>query len=522
MTAPSARQRRRGRRAAALVPALLIALVLPPSLAAAAPARYMLEKCDSELPGGSVAGATFHGSPPFSGAQNCAESGGSIFVVQQGDANGGFGYWSLPLPAPPGGSVETVTVTGSMCNGAYGDAGTVAFAVAAGWAINCATQTHSFAVNSPAGSPGLIYLGCEGQCLGAPEVWAGGLVAVEVDPVRPRVLGLDGTLLAGGELHGHQSIDATAEDEGGGVTSLVLRVNGDVIEPPRRFPCETFQVANPSYVGAVVTRPTPCPAKAEASWTLDTSKSPFNEGLNSVSVCAQDLATIGSPNEGCLARNVEVDNSCPDSGVAGSAALGASFTASGGDRITVPFGRGAEVAGQLTDGGGGPIAGATICLATRVLAPRLPWEKVGTITTDADGHFSYRLSPGPGRTVVLNYRRDAQEIETTLHYRAHARPTLRSSTRKLRNGQSLSFAGRLNGPRGGGRVVILQAGAVGSKRWITFRRATTDAGGHFRASYRFTSTGRPTSYRFRALVPEQAGYPWAQGHSRPLTVRVAP
>jgi hypothetical protein len=499
---------------------LLFGLVPPPNPAAAAPARYLLEKCDPELPGGSVAGATFHGSPPFSGAQNCAEPGGSIFVVQQGDAVGGFGYWSLPLPAPPGGSVETVTVTGSMCNGAHGDAGTVAFAVAAGWAVNCATQTHSFAVNSPAGSPGLIYLGCEGQCLGAPEVWAGSLIAVEVDPVRPRVLGLGGTLVAGGELHGHQSITATAEDEGGGVTSLVLRVNGDVIEPPRRFPCETFQVANPSYVGVVVTRPTPCPAKAEASWTLDTSKSPFNEGSNSISVCAQDLATIGSPNEGCLTRSVEVDNSCPDSGAAGGA-LGATFTASGGDRITVPFGRGAEVTGQLTDGGGAPIAGATICLATRVLAPRLPWEKVGTIATDADGHFSYRLSPGAGRAVVLNYRHDAQEIETILHYRAHARPTLRSSARKLRNGQSLGFVGRLNGPRGGGRVVILQAGAVGSKRWITFRRATSDADGRFRASYHFTATTRTTTYRFRAVVPDQADYPWVQGHSKPVRVKVS-
>jgi hypothetical protein len=71
-------------------------------------------------------------------------------------------------------------------------------------------------------------------------------------------------------------------------------------------------------------------------------------------------------------------------------------------------------------------------------------------------------------------------------------------------------------------VVVLQANVLGSKRWITFRKATSGHKGVFKANYRFTSTTRATSYRFRAVVPTQAGYPWAQGHSKPLVVRVAP
>ena len=69
-------------------------------------------------------------------------------------------------------------------------------------------------------------------------------------------------------------------------------------------------------------------------------------------------------------------------------------------------------------------------------------------------------------------------------------------------------------------MVILQAGTVGSKRWITFRKATSGEKGGFRAAYRFHSTTQRTRYRFRVIVPRQAGYPWVAGHSRPVRVLV--
>jgi hypothetical protein len=71
-------------------------------------------------------------------------------------------------------------------------------------------------------------------------------------------------------------------------------------------------------------------------------------------------------------------------------------------------------------------------------------------------------------------------------------------------------------------VVILQANIVGSRRWITFRRATTDEAGRFKAGYRFHSTTRKTRYRFRAIVPRQDHYPYVEGHSKPASVLVHP
>ena len=102
------------------------------------------------------------------------------------------------------------------------------------------------------------------------------------------------------------------------------------------------------------------------------------------------------------------------------------------------------------------------------------------------------------------------------------RPSLAASPGKLRNGRWVHFTGTLPGPNRRGRVIVLQANVKGSPRWITFRKATSVKGGTFAAAYHFTQTSRPTVYRFRAIVPAQAGYPWAQGHSEPVEVRVRP
>ncbi|MGA8744824.1 MAG: hypothetical protein WB507_03055 [Solirubrobacterales bacterium] len=74
--------------------------------------------------------------------------------------------------------------------------------------------------------------------------------------------------------------------------------------------------------------------------------------------------------------------------------------------------------------------------------------------------------------------------------------------------------------RASGRVVVLLANVPGSKRWITFRDQTTGGQGDFDSGFRFTVTTRTTTYRFRALIPSQASYPWVEGTSRPVRVRV--
>jgi hypothetical protein len=497
-------------------------LVPPPSLAAAVPARYVLEKCDSALPGGGTERASFTGPAPFTPGNNCAEAGGALIILQGGPTSNAESHWSLPMPAPPEGTMESITVTAELCDGTNHDPGTVAYAIQPAWSADCSTHTRSFPVNSATGSPGLLSLACSGSCASDPFVWAHYLAAVEVDPVVPTVDSLRGTLVAGGTVRGSQTLSAGAHDVGGGVASLALRVNGSPVNPARTFSCQTAQANNPSYVGTVATAVTPCPAVAQASWSLDSESFPFHDGLNLVQVCADDFSTIGMANESCTGREVKVDNSCPQSLVGGGETLTAVFKRTARQRITVGFGHPAKLAGRLTDAGGQALAGATVCVWSRTLGTSAPKQLRQALVTDSRGHYSYLLGPGPNRAVVVGYRQDARQVERHLRYLAHAHPTLRSSPTQLQNGGWVHFRGRLPGPGRNGRVVILQASVVGSRRWITFRKATTARTGVFRAAYHFTSTTRTTAYRFRAVVPDQTGYPWVQGHSKPVRVRVSP
>ena len=81
-------------------------------------------------------------------------------------------------------------------------------------------------------------------------------------------------------------------------------------------------------------------------------------------------------------------------------------------------------------------------------------------------------------------------------------------------------AGRPAWVEAAGRVVVFQARGPGRRPWHTFRRAETDDGGRFAARYRFRRTTESTTYRIRAVVPAQAGYPYLEGVSERRRVRV--
>ena len=140
--------------------------------------------------------------------------------------------------------------------------------------------------------------------------------------------------------------------------------------------------------------------------------------------------------------------------------------------------------------------------------------------TDAQGAYRYGVAPGPNRRIAVGYRHDSRQLSREVRFYSPVRPSLRLSPSVLENGQSVHLWGRLPGPGAEQRVAVIQANAPGSKRWITFRRAVTSASGAFRANYRFSATTHRTRYRFRAVVPAQAGYPWLEGTSRAARVLV--
>ena len=107
-----------------------------------------------------------------------------------------------------------------------------------------------------------------------------------------------------------------------------------------------------------------------------------------------------------------------------------------------------------------------------------------------------------------------------LGLRSIVRPTLAvKPDRRVRNGDRLRFSGTLPGPACVDRVVKVQA-RLGKRRWQVFRTDRTDGACGFTARYKLRATRGARRYRFRALVPQQAGYPFERGHSRTVKVRV--
>jgi hypothetical protein len=515
--------------------AALIGLLAWPSAAGAGPSRYVFEMCDSVLPGGGVDGVVYgaHPRPLFSSENTCSQPGGAL-VLRQNEINPGDGgetSWAIPVSPPPGGTLESVTITAAACGAPEASIWSLGWISPPGnWpSSNCGEDVRSFRLVNDF-KAFFIELKCinwnpppDSRCHAGPWIFAHYLAITVVDPVAPTLSELEGTLLADGVKRGRQGVGVKASDVGGGLSSLFVAVNGLQAAQPKTMDCADDEAHNPSIIGTVAAQPSPCPNLASANWTLDTGAYPFHDGANRVQLCASDFATLGDPNTSCApTQSVNVDNSCTESPVAGGEVLSAQFSGSRDDTVTVAYGKAAEVSGQLANNAGDPIPGATLCLKmqTAGIGPKpLP---VATVTTDASGHYAYQVPPGPNREIVVGYRHDSSQVARDVRYYAHAEPSLKVSESKVENGQRVRFRGQLPGPSNGSRVVVLQAGTVGSKRWITFRRSTANEKGSFKAAYRFTSTDQTTAYRFRAVVPDQAGYPWVEGHSKPVKVLVKP
>ncbi|HEX3734384.1 MAG TPA: hypothetical protein VHU86_04445 [Solirubrobacterales bacterium] len=495
--------------------------------------RFTHELCDPALPGGAPPTASFTVNPgvPFTPFQTCAEPGGSIGIAETGSTSAQYAFWTFGIPATPGGYVEAATVSGSVSG--LGPGNDHVYAYEPGWPPGGNGESRRVFQNSEGESPFYfsnaifrIFINCDGNyapgCGAGPTIAIHDIAATEVDPNPPALSGLRGSILAAGTtLRGHQTLAVEATDVGGGLSAVSVLVNGAPGGAPKNGDCALTTVDNNSYVGTIALSPTPCPPALAAEWLLDTESYPFQEGANTVQVCASDFATTGEPNTTCLpAQTVDVDNSCNDSPVAGGELLSAEFSRSHGEAKTVPYGKGAEIVGKLANNADEPIAGATLCVKSQTLGLQKTAEPITTATTDAEGAYSFRVQPGPNRDLVVGYRHDTAQIARDVRFFARARPTLWAKPGKLRNGERVRLQGRLPEPRAAGRVVVLQAHVPGSRRWITFRKATTGRKGRFRAAYHFTSTTRKITYRFRAVVPRQNDYPWDQGASKPAPVTV--
>jgi hypothetical protein len=324
---------------------------------------------------------------------------------------------------------------------------------------------------------------------------------------------LGGSLFVGGVIHGDHTVAVSGGDAGGGVRRVQVNVNG-MVAATDTVPC--------ALSGGLGTTLSPCPSALLRALPIDTAAPPFHDGTNAVQVCVSDFATSRTPpNTVCENRLVDVDNSCPESPVAGGTELSARFARNRGQEIKLAAGKRALIRGRLTSASGAPIAGALICAKTRVKHRGSRFKFARAAVTDSAGRFALRLPRGPSREVIIGYRVGAVEIDRRLRLLARPHPRLHVRPHRLLNGRGITMRGRIPGPFSRHRIVVLQGQNPGERRWITFEKARTDASGKFRAHYTFLRvTSGIARFRIRALVPAQNGYPFASGRSSARTVVV--
>jgi hypothetical protein len=192
--------------------------------------------------------------------------------------------------------------------------------------------------------------------------------------------------------------------------------------------------------------------------------------------------------------------------------------------VRVKYGRPVTVSGRLLAPGGLPVSGARVEVLTQERRPGAVMRHQVDVLTRDDGRFVYTAPPGASRIIRLGYRArvgDTTFARTTdVDVRVVASVAFKLSRKRLRNGQTLRYVGRLRGPGNGRRFVEVQV--RNGRSWQIVCSVRTDAKGAFACAHRFRRTYRSTTYAFRARVRKQTGLAYEAGASSWRRARVRP
>lgn len=500
--------------------ALTIALVLAAAAAllTAPPAEagdYVVTQCSAIAPGPGQASWERTGAG-YQQRSSCATGAGlQVFHAAPESGLWEFGGWVWRAPA---GTVFTSVQANASLTHQAGHRGQLIATTPAGEAIEFGDEHNDFRVHSISGEFAQFHswLRCVSPGPGRPCGRAGedsahayvrGVFLRTEDRAVPTLALTGGSLLDDPVVRGVRGLAFSATDQGSGIRKVQVEANGQTL---------ATDIRNCLVADGYATALSPCPAATAESAAVPTAGAAFATGPNTVTACVEDLALDGAANRACEQRSVWVDNACPASPVDGGDALSAGFEA-GDTETLVRSDQVGVVRGRLA----GALAGASVCALTRVLAEGSPIVVAAVATTAPGGGYAIELPPGPSREVFVHHVvGDEVVARHGLTVRASARPTLEVQPRPARSRSRLRFSGQIPGPACVDRVVKVQA-RLGRRRWQVFRTDRADEGCRFTARYRLRDTRSARAYRFRALVPQQAGYPFERGNSAMVRVRVS-
>jgi hypothetical protein len=191
-------------------------------------------------------------------------------------------------------------------------------------------------------------------------------------------------------------------------------------------------------------------------------------------------------------------------------------------RALVPYGRKVGAKGTLTTAGGEPLANREITVLAKLATEGAQFRAEGSARTDGAGRFQYKAPAGASRTLAFFYRGDStyKRAEDSVTLRVPGSATIRAGRKAVRNGDSVTFRGKLLGLPypARGKVLDLQAHYRG--KWRTFATPRAKLNGKWRFRYRFEATRGTVLYRFRVRIRASSDYSYERGFSRTVKVRV--
>jgi len=247
-------------------------------------------------------------------------------------------------------------------------------------------------------------------------------------------------------------------------------------------------------------------------------------GVTPVGAAAKPAVAADAPPAAPAATPAAAPRPCNGDRCSATARITIKAGTKGSQTIAVRYGGRAHIVGRLLAPNGDPIAGATIDVVAARDNGAARSAIRATARTDAAGEFSYDTPAGMSGAVAFSYRMHLDSTDEAARYEVRVRVMagvrLAVSPTRTRNKHSVTFTGRVLGsPRGHRKLVELQAFSDG--RWVTFA-TTRSRNGRYRYSYRFERTFSRQTYRFRAVVRSETGWPYLTGSSNRVYVTVSP
>src|SRR5215211_7935050 len=183
-------------------------------------------------------------------------------------------------------------------------------------------------------------------------------------------------------------------------------------------------------------------------------------------------------------------------------------------------GRRLRIRGSIANPDGQPIGGAPIYVYSSTGLPSS--TLAGFVVSDAGGRFSYIARASSNRQLSFVYPGATliRPTQSLLRLEVPASSSISANRRRVRNGRSVVFRGRIRTTPVPAIGKLLEMQAFFRGRWRTFSTLRTDQSGRWRFRYRFGATRGTVRYRFRAIVPAEGGYPFDSGRSRVVKVTV--